>query len=100
VQHNLKIDRTWFEAVVDGRKKAEVRRADRHFSVGDELLLYIPGTQEGALVTVTHVLNVSDVRGLECNAPIAVLSIEEPRRLNGEALSAQLSVGDYTAHAT
>jgi hypothetical protein len=37
--HRLK---TWpgpFQAVLDGRKRFEVRRDDRGFSVGDELLL-------------------------------------------------------------
>jgi hypothetical protein len=95
MQHNLKIDRIWFEALVDGRKKAEVRRADRAFSAGDDLLLYVPGAAEGALVKVTHVLNVSDVRGLDCSAPIAVLSIDDARVLSGEALNAQMAVGDF-----
>lgn len=95
MQHNLKIDRRWLDAVIDGRKKAEVRRADRDFSVGDVLLLYVPGEADGALVTVTHIVNLPDIRALGCAEPIAVLSIETPRRLAGEALAAQLQVGDY-----
>jgi hypothetical protein len=95
LQHNLKIDRIWFDAVLDERKKAEVRRDDREFSVGDELLLYVPEENDGVLVTVTHVVRTSDVGGLGCTVPIAVLSIEAPTRLRDEALRAQLAVGDY-----
>ena len=95
MQHNLKIDRRWFDAVLEGRKKAEVRRADRDFAVGDRLLLYVPGENEGALVTVTHIVRVSDIAGLGCTEPIAVLSIDEPTRLAGDQLSAQLAAGDY-----
>lgn len=95
LQHNLKIDRRWFDAVLEGRKKAEVRRADRGFAVGDQLLLYIPGENEGALVVVTHIVRLSDIAGLECTEPIAILSIDTPTRLAGERLSAQLEVGDY-----
>lgn len=95
MQHNLKIERRWLDAVIDGRKKAEVRRADRDFSVGDELLLYIPGEQAGALVTVTHIVEPRDILALGCDGPIAVLSIGTPRRLVGKALATQLEVGDY-----
>jgi len=95
LQHNLKIDRKWFDAVLEGRKKAEIRRADRDFAVGDQLLLYIPGENEGALVTVTHIVRVSDIADLGCTEPIAILSIDEPTRLAGDRLSAQLEAGDY-----
>ena len=81
--------------MIDGRKKAEVRRADRPFSVGDDLLLYVPHANAGALVRVTHILSLSDVRGLECSAPMAVLGIDEARELVGDELSAQLAAGDY-----
>ena len=95
MQHNLKIDRMWFDAVIDGRKKAEVRRADRDFAVGDDLLLYLPGEDEGALVTVTHIVKLEDIASLGCDGPIAVLSIDRPTLLSGESLKARLSLGDY-----
>lgn len=95
MRHNLKIDRRWFDAVIDGSKRAEVRRADRSFAVGDELLLYMPGEHDGVLVTVTHIVNLAEIRGLNCDEPIAVLSIDSPRRLTGDALDSQLLAGDY-----
>lgn len=95
LQHNLKIERRWLDAVIAGRKKAEVRRADRGFSVGDDLLLYIPGEEDGALVTVTHIVNLQDIPALGCAEPIAVLSIETPRRLRGSMLADKLESGDY-----
>ena len=95
MQHNLKIDRIWFDAVLHERKKAEVRRDDRGFSVGDKLLLYVPGENDGLLVTVTHIVRVADIGGLGCTEPIAVLSIEAPARLSDEPLRAQLTAGDY-----
>lgn len=94
MQHNLKIDRKWFEAVAAGRKKAEVRRADRDFSVGDDLLLYVPGEDDGVLVTVTHAVNLREIPSLGCAEPIVVLSVGPPKRLKGAALADQLSIGD------
>ncbi len=95
MQHNLKIDRRWFEAVVDGSKRAEVRRADRDFAVGDELLLYVPHGHEGVFVVVTHIVNLPEVNGLDCDEPIAVLSIDSPQRLTGDLLETKLRAGDY-----
>lgn len=95
MQHNLKIDRRWFEAVVGGSKRAEVRRADRDFAVGDELLLYVPHEKEGVLVAITHIVNLPEVDGLDCDEPIAVLSIDSPQRLSGDLLDARLRAGDY-----
>lgn len=37
--HELKIMPEYFESVISGKKKAELRRNDRHFSAGDKLLL-------------------------------------------------------------
>ncbi|MEZ5126881.1 MAG: DUF3850 domain-containing protein [Thermoleophilia bacterium] len=95
MQHNLKIEQKWLDAVVDGRKKAEVRRADRDFAVGDQLLLYVPSGADGALVTITHIVHLRDVRALGCSEAIAVLSIDTPRRMAGEKLAAQLEAGHY-----
>jgi len=37
--HELKTDQDVFQAVIEGLKRYEIRRDDRGFSVGDELLL-------------------------------------------------------------
>lgn len=37
--HDLKISERWFDAVANGIKRCEIRRADRDFKVGDTLLL-------------------------------------------------------------
>lgn len=39
MKHKLKIWPEYFQAVIDGEKKFEIRKNDRCFSVGDELLL-------------------------------------------------------------
>jgi len=47
-QHELKTISPYFEDIQDGRKTFEVRRADRAFQVGDELILqhYDPKKQQ------------------------------------------------------
>lgn len=78
-RHELKILPEYFQAVWDGRKKAELRRDDRNFVVGDELILrewdgerY---TGSGLCVVVTHILR--GVPGLADG--YCILSIERPR---------------------
>ena len=39
MEHDLKILPEYFEPVLDGRKKFEIRKNDREFNVGDTLLL-------------------------------------------------------------
>ena len=80
MRHNLKIEPKWLMPVTDGRKKAEIRRADRDFSEGDELLLYTPDKTLGEIVVVTHVLPLVDVPGYD-GGPFVSLSIEPRRRL-------------------
>lgn len=76
--HDLKTVQPHFDAVSSGAKKAEVRRDDRGFEVGDRLILReydaISGIYSGRTIEarVTHVLS-----GFEGLAPgYVALSIE------------------------
>lgn len=66
--------KTWpeqFTAIAQGRKRFELRRADRDFRAGDKLLLkeYDPETEEytgaAVLVPVTYILRDADKWGLD-----------------------------------
>jgi hypothetical protein len=94
MRHNLKIEERWLDVVVDGRKKAEIRRADRTFAEGDELLLYTHDKSEGELVRVTHILPLEDVPGCEGSRFVS-LSIEPLRHIEGESILAELESGSY-----
>ena len=94
MRHNLKIEPLWLSEVTDGRKRAEIRRADRDFSEGDELLLYAPDKSVGELVVITHVLPLTDVPGYD-GGPFVSLSIERRLRLSGHALQQELSLGSF-----
>jgi len=91
--HDLKIWPEFFDAVCDGRKRAELRKNDRDYQDGDILNLreWDPRaeryTGRGITVRVTHVQRIGDLdatlkncMGLNpCLAPVnllAVLSIE------------------------
>ena len=93
MRHNLKIERRWLAPVISGHKKAEIRRADRDFSVGDELLLYTPDRND-AEIGVTHVLPLDEVPGYD-GGPFVSLSIEPLRRLSGEAVLKELEMGSF-----
>lgn len=74
--HELKCERPYFEMVASGRKTVEIRKDDRRYQIGDELLLneYVPPhldvgfdpdkdghrlgrrTGRSCLVLVTHIL--------------------------------------------
>jgi hypothetical protein len=95
--HQLKIREPWFERVAAGQKRAEVRKHDRDFQVGDTLHLievsdygnpnqhYVERDARGRFVndwrendpvfaTITHVLPAAQADGIE--AGYCVLSIE------------------------
>lgn len=57
-------------------------------------MLYVPGSGEGVLVTVTHFLVLDELAELACAGDYAVLSIKEPRPMNGEELAHQMDCGD------
>lgn len=69
--HELKLHTRWFDAVRNGIKKCEIRKADRDFAVGDTLHLreIRPGpsgqmvqcyTNRSVNVRVTHVIRYED----------------------------------------
>jgi hypothetical protein len=94
MRHNLKIEHRWLAQVTSGRKKAEIRRADRDYSEGDELLLYTPDKNNAEIVVVTHVLRLDEVPGYDGD-PFVSLSIEPLRRLTGGAVLKELSKGSF-----
>lgn len=76
-RHELKTWPEYFEAVIDGRKTAEIRHNDRGFRVGDVLWLreWEPGsngryTGREASAVITHVVD-----GLPGMAGYAMLSM-------------------------
>lgn len=79
ITHQLKILPEYFQAVVDGRKKAELRTNDRDFNVGDYLLLveWDGGTDEytGRKIGV----EISDITQCDFAAPkLVMLSFFDP----------------------
>ncbi|MGH1816612.1 DUF3850 domain-containing protein [Enterococcus casseliflavus] len=66
--HNLKILPEYFEAVVSGKKTFEVRKNDRDFQVGDEVLLeeftlFGGYTGARALVKITYITDYAQKNG-------------------------------------
>ncbi|HDL7822522.1 TPA: DUF3850 domain-containing protein [Yersinia enterocolitica] len=79
ITHQLKILPEYFQAVIDGRKKAELRTNDRDFKVGDYLLLveWDGGTDEytGRKIGV----EISDITQCDFAAPkLVLLSFFDP----------------------
>ncbi|EOD4100870.1 TPA: DUF3850 domain-containing protein [Yersinia enterocolitica] len=79
ITHQLKILPEYFQAVIDGRKKAELRTNDRDFKVGDYLLLveWDGGTDKytGRKIGV----EISDITQCDFAAPkLVLLSFFDP----------------------
>jgi len=90
LRHNLKIEARWLSLIRAGSKRAEIRRADRSFSAGDELLLYLPDMSEAELVTVTHVLRLAEVPGIPEDLDFVSLSIQDVESFRGVDVLRQL----------
>ncbi|WP_047888555.1 DUF3850 domain-containing protein [Rhodococcus sp. ARP2] len=81
--HTLKLDPQWFDRVANGTKRVEIRRADRDYQIGDQLvmreiestMLCDRYTEREVTVDVTHVLYI--VPGL--SEGYVALSISNPR---------------------
>lgn len=60
--HELKIEKIFFDKVISGIKKAELRKSDRDFQVFDELILqeYDQNMKTGRSVTA-KIVDISDV---------------------------------------
>ncbi|ATX62690.1 DUF3850 domain-containing protein [Yersinia hibernica] len=77
--HQLKILPEYFQAVIEGRKKAELRTNDRNFKVGDYLLLaeWDGGTDEYSGRKI--VVEISDITQCDFAAPkLVMLSFFDP----------------------
>ena len=78
MQHELKTVQPFFDDVLTGKKKFEVRKNDRNFKVNDELLLreYIPETNSYTgrelQMVITYILNNADY----CKDGYVILGIE------------------------
>lgn len=99
--HELKTWPGFFQSVWDGDKRAELRKDDRGFEVGDFLVLreYDPVTAEYSgrrfLAEISHIVRESQF-GL---APgFAMLSLYRHRRLRpGEIIPAQYGIPEANA---
>ena len=69
--------KTWpgyFRSIWRGQKRAEIRKNDRYFQVGDRVLLVEhdptierqPDPLRDILVEVTHLLDADGIPGIEC----------------------------------
>ena len=87
MKHELKILPEYFEAIISGKKKFEVRIDDRNYEAGDELILReINRDYEGSYTGRRIRVNVTYVyRGEYCKRGYCIMSIEShPMRVNYE----------------
>ncbi|GAA1992635.1 hypothetical protein GCM10009718_32930 [Isoptericola halotolerans] len=70
--HELKIRETWFDRVAAGEKRAEVRKHDRDFQVGDALRL----VRVGSYGNPTYRFVERDERGRFVNQHVEVPPID------------------------
>lgn len=78
MKHDLKLVQPFFNDVLTGKKKFEIRKNDRDFKIGDELILkeYIPETEsytgEVLQMVITYILDDKNY----CKAGYVILGIE------------------------
>lgn len=79
--HILKIEKSYFKDVIEGKKKAELRKNDRKFEVGDLIhFVDIYGEEyfwSKNIFRITHILK--DVSEYGLDKDYVILSIEELR---------------------
>lgn len=88
--HELKIASHWLDRVLSGEKRAEVRKHDRDFQVGDVLVLTETGVEpfmvsmnvgrpaaRQARVRILHVLPGSQVDGLDDDYCVLSITSDE-----------------------
>lgn len=83
MKHELKIEPEYFDNLVSGRKKAEIRLNDRDYQVGDEIQFYnILHARIGSnspIFVITHIHS-----GLGMADGYVCLSVEQQDMLFGE----------------
>jgi hypothetical protein len=90
MRHELKTWPEYFNEVIEGRKRFEIRKNDRNYNVDDELILqeWDPATKEytgwAAHVQVTYILDNPDF----VKDGLVVMSIEPLDVFNGPTESA------------
>lgn len=65
--HDLKIWSVYFDKVKQGKKKAEVRKADRDYQLGDTVLLkeFLPNLNKFTGETqLVRIIDISDLSGV------------------------------------
>lgn len=79
--HILKIEKSYFKDIIEGKKKAELRKNDRKFEVGDLIhFVDIYGEEyfwSNNIFRITHILSNVPEYGLDKD--YVILSIEELR---------------------
>ncbi|MEI6796561.1 MAG: DUF3850 domain-containing protein [Methanomassiliicoccales archaeon] len=67
MEHSLKLDTAFFQAVLEGVKTFELRKNDRGFAVGDDMVLHEwkQGTYTGRSTPVRITYLLQDYQGLE-----------------------------------
>lgn len=58
--HILKIENVHLIAILSGNKKAEIRKNDRNYKVGDNLIFRFNDDNLNFIFRITHVLNAPD----------------------------------------
>jgi len=88
MRHELKLWPGYFGAIAESRKRHEIRKNDRNFKIGDELLLreWDPATGEytgrQVLVSVTYV-SIGGLWGIPDDTCVMSIKVEKWALMNG-----------------